>query len=201
MRHHKITTFLLSTRSKGEFGGCFDFPAPPATKTADQGLIKPKWSKPNLVNLNKIELNNTNQSCKTQAGSTKRVQTKINQPKKPNQNKDLACVSQQCRDSFSGFFGGNAYCTATNHNAICQCCPGYTGNAFVDYQRITTVPPKDTEIPNQCNPSPCVVKWNFIQYFFGNPYQAFRHWPSSQPMADQIKQDQTEMDQTRPKQS
>ena len=87
MRHHKITTFLLSTRSKGEFGGCFDFPAPPATKTADQGLIKPKWSKPNLVNLNKIELNNTNQSCKTQAGSTKRVQTKINQPNKKKKTK------------------------------------------------------------------------------------------------------------------
>ena len=52
--------------------------------------------------------------------------------------RDKACVSQKCRDPCPGVCGGHAYCTATNHNAICQCDPGYTGNAFVACQRITT---------------------------------------------------------------
>ena len=52
--------------------------------------------------------------------------------------RDKACVSQKCRDPCPGVCGAHAYCTATNHNAICQCDPGYTGNAFVACQRITT---------------------------------------------------------------
>jgi hypothetical protein len=52
--------------------------------------------------------------------------------------RDKACVSQKCRDPCPGVCGAYAYCTATNHNAICQCEPGYTGNAFVACQRITT---------------------------------------------------------------
>ena len=52
--------------------------------------------------------------------------------------RDKACVNQKCRDPCPGVCGAYAYCTATNHNAVCQCEPGYTGNAFVACQRITT---------------------------------------------------------------
>ena len=52
--------------------------------------------------------------------------------------RDKACVNQKCKDPCPGVCGAYAYCTATNHNAVCQCEPGYTGNAFIACQRITT---------------------------------------------------------------
>ena len=52
--------------------------------------------------------------------------------------RDKACVNQKCRDPCPGVCGAHAFCTASNHNAVCQCEPGYTGNAFVACQRITT---------------------------------------------------------------
>ena len=51
--------------------------------------------------------------------------------------RDKACVSQKCRDPCPGVCGANAYCTATNHNAVCQCDPGFTGNAFIACVRPT----------------------------------------------------------------
>ena len=61
--------------------------------------------------------------------------------------RDKACVNQKCKDPCPGVCGAYAYCTATNHNAICQCEPGYTGNAFVACQRITT---RKFDFLNQC---------------------------------------------------
>ena len=50
----------------------------------------------------------------------------------------LACVSQKCRDPCPGVCGAYASCTVTSHVPLCQCDPGYTGDAFVACQRITT---------------------------------------------------------------
>ena len=49
----------------------------------------------------------------------------------------LACVNQKCRDPL-GVCGAQASCIVTSHVPLCQCDPGYTGNAFVACQRITT---------------------------------------------------------------
>ena len=60
--------------------------------------------------------------------------------------RDKACVNQKCKDPCPGVCGAYAYCTATNHNAVCQCEPGYTGNAFVACQRITTSKSSDLKL-------------------------------------------------------
>ena len=87
----------------------------------------------------------------------------------------LACVSQKCKDPCPGICGVNAKCYVTNHLPVCKCDPGYTGDAFVACQRITTckfkifsqmfqlgliskylVPPRiSTERVDPCSPSPC----------------------------------------------
>jgi hypothetical protein len=51
---------------------------------------------------------------------------------------NLACVSQHCVDPCPGVCGAFATCLVTNHVANCRCDPGYTGNAFISCQRITT---------------------------------------------------------------
>lgn len=43
---------------------------------------------------------------------------------------NLACINQKCSDPCVGACGAHTYCTATNHNSICQCEPGYTGDPF-----------------------------------------------------------------------
>jgi hypothetical protein len=45
------------------------------------------------------------------------------------QNK--ACIGQKCQDPCTGVCGINAQCNAINHNPICTCNHGYTGDAFV----------------------------------------------------------------------
>lgn len=43
---------------------------------------------------------------------------------------DRACINQQCIDPCPGICGLNAMCRAVNHNPICSCSPGYTGDPF-----------------------------------------------------------------------
>ena len=50
----------------------------------------------------------------------------------------LACISQKCKDPCPGVCGVYASCYVTNHLPLCKCDPGYTGDAFVACQRITT---------------------------------------------------------------
>ena len=50
----------------------------------------------------------------------------------------LTCISQKCKDPCPGICGGNAKCYVTNHLPLCKCDPGFTGDAFVACQRITT---------------------------------------------------------------
>lgn len=44
---------------------------------------------------------------------------------------DKACVNQKCVDPCPGTCGLNARCQVVNHNPICSCSPGYTGDPFV----------------------------------------------------------------------
>lgn len=64
-----------------------------------------------------------------------------------------ACINQKCIDPCPGACGLNAVCSAINHQAICNCMPGYTGNPLVACQRI---PVQADIVPqNVCQPSPC----------------------------------------------
>ena len=106
----------------------------------------------------------------------------ISNPECPS---NLACVNQHCVDPCPGVCGANAYCVVTNHVAQCRCDPGYTGDAFISCQRITTRPPRPTQRPDPCNPSPCGqnalctdrnggASCTCIQDYFGDPYVACR---------------------------
>lgn len=44
---------------------------------------------------------------------------------------DKACVNSKCQDPCPGTCGLNARCIVTNHNPICSCTPGFTGDPFV----------------------------------------------------------------------
>lgn len=44
---------------------------------------------------------------------------------------DRACINQRCSDPCPGTCGLNARCQVLNHNPICSCTPGFTGDPFV----------------------------------------------------------------------
>lgn len=44
---------------------------------------------------------------------------------------DKACINQKCNDPCPGTCGQNARCQVINHNPICSCSNGYTGDPFV----------------------------------------------------------------------
>ena len=43
---------------------------------------------------------------------------------------DQACIGQKCRDPCPGSCGAGADCLVRNHNPICSCPSGYTGDPF-----------------------------------------------------------------------
>lgn len=43
---------------------------------------------------------------------------------------DRSCVQQKCQDPCPGTCGINARCLVVNHNPICSCLSGYTGDPF-----------------------------------------------------------------------
>ena len=47
-----------------------------------------------------------------------------------------ACIRQTCLDPCQGTCGVNAVCNAINHQAICSCPPGYTGDPFETCSKI-----------------------------------------------------------------
>lgn len=65
-----------------------------------------------------------------------------------------ACINQKCRDPCIGTCGQSAVCQVINHNPICSCDHGYTGDPFQGCYK-----PQTDEIPkvpvNPCVPSPC----------------------------------------------
>lgn len=44
---------------------------------------------------------------------------------------DRACLKQKCVDPCPGTCGLNARCQVVNHNPICSCSPGFSGDPFV----------------------------------------------------------------------
>lgn len=44
---------------------------------------------------------------------------------------DKACINQKCRDPCPGTCGLNAKCQVVNHNPICSCPPGFSGDPFL----------------------------------------------------------------------
>lgn len=45
-----------------------------------------------------------------------------------------ACIKQKCRDPCPGTCGLNARCQVINHNPICTCKAGFTGDPFITCQ-------------------------------------------------------------------
>lgn len=43
---------------------------------------------------------------------------------------NLACINEKCSDPCVGACGIHTKCTVINHNSICQCEQGYTGDPF-----------------------------------------------------------------------
>lgn len=86
---------------------------------------------------------------------------------------DKACVNQKCVDPCPGTCGVFAQCRVVNHNPICTCQSGFTGDPFIKCARIECmflhlflllpltififllVPPPPKEVGNPCVPSPC----------------------------------------------
>ena len=52
--------------------------------------------------------------------------------------RDKACLNNKCGDPCPGVCGAHASCAVNNHNPVCTCDPGFTGNAFFSCSRITT---------------------------------------------------------------
>ncbi|KAJ4432717.1 hypothetical protein ANN_21354 [Periplaneta americana] len=68
-------------------------------------------------------------------------------------NLNEACSNQKCRDPCPGTCGVGARCQVINHNPICSCPPGFTGDPFIRCQPIPALPPAPPT--NPCQPSPC----------------------------------------------
>lgn len=49
---------------------------------------------------------------------------------------DRACIKQKCIDPCPGTCGLNARCQVVNHNPICSCAPGFTGDPFIRCQKV-----------------------------------------------------------------
>lgn len=43
---------------------------------------------------------------------------------------DKACINKKCVDPCPGICGLHAMCRAVNHNPICSCLPGFSGDPF-----------------------------------------------------------------------
>lgn len=68
---------------------------------------------------------------------------------------DKACVNLKCVDPCYGSVCGiNARCEVFNHNPICSCSPGETGNPFESCHLIP-VTGIERQPDNPCSPSPC----------------------------------------------
>ncbi|KAI4480699.1 hypothetical protein M0802_014155, partial [Mischocyttarus mexicanus] len=63
-----------------------------------------------------------------------------------------ACINQKCKDPCPGSCGLKAECSIVNHNPICTCRQGYTGDPFTACNLIVET---STESVNPCYPSPC----------------------------------------------
>lgn len=46
-------------------------------------------------------------------------------------SQDKSCINERCKDPCPGTCGNNALCRTVNHNPICSCMTGFTGDPFV----------------------------------------------------------------------
>ncbi|CAH1404987.1 unnamed protein product [Nezara viridula] len=71
-------------------------------------------------------------------------------------SQDKACINQRCADPCPGTCGQNARCQVVNHNPICSCPSGFTGDPFLRCSRLqpstTPSPPSDPCAPSPCGP-------------------------------------------------
>ncbi|XP_029680457.1 neurogenic locus notch homolog protein 3-like, partial [Formica exsecta] len=70
-----------------------------------------------------------------------------------SQNK--ACIHNNCADPCPGSCGQNTNCLTVNHNPICSCASGYSGDPFVHCARISTTSPLPKGEEDPCFPNPC----------------------------------------------
>lgn len=64
----------------------------------------------------------------------------------------LACINYKCQDPCPGTCGQSAKCQVINHNPICSCSSGFTGDPYtrcIEYRDEPIVP------INSCLPTPC----------------------------------------------
>lgn len=62
---------------------------------------------------------------------------------------NLACINQKCLDPCPGTCGISARCQVVNHNPICSCLNGFTGDPFI-----------------RCIPEQSKLKCSFICFCF-----------------------------------
>ncbi|XP_028157244.1 uncharacterized protein LOC114350564 isoform X7 [Ostrinia furnacalis] len=66
---------------------------------------------------------------------------------------DKACINQKCQDPCAGMCGIDAQCQVVNHNPICSCLNGYTGDPFVKCFIDRPMIPINSCIPSPCGPN------------------------------------------------
>lgn len=66
----------------------------------------------------------------------------------PNQR---ACINEKCVDPCINSCGFNAECHVISHSPSCFCPSGYSGNPFIECQKINVL----QEVISPCQPSPC----------------------------------------------
>ncbi|KAK2714566.1 hypothetical protein QYM36_008951, partial [Artemia franciscana] len=68
----------------------------------------------------------------------------------------LACINARCADPCPGSCGPNSDCKVANHNPMCACKPGFTGDAFEGCNIIPAIAASTTPRElSPCLPSPC----------------------------------------------
>lgn len=78
-----------------------------------------------------------------------------------------ACSNQKCIDPCPGTCGINAKCQVINHNPICSCAPGYTGEPFTRCHPIRKLKLFMTDFPPPPRPPFLQFKLTLIlNYFF-----------------------------------
>lgn len=93
------------------------------------------------------------------------------------------CAQGRCRNPCNGACGVNALCTATNHQGICKCAPGFDGDPYTGGCSIVSEPV--LEDPSPCEPNPCGSNAQCTAYqrvgactclpgYFGDAYSSCR---------------------------
>ncbi|EZA46539.1 hypothetical protein X777_00055, partial [Ooceraea biroi] len=80
----------------------------------------------------------------------------------------LACVNKKCADPCPNTCGLRAQCITKNHNPICTCPAGFTGDPFTLCSPHVPSDIPTTERPPSCTPSPCGPN-SLCQIISGNP--------------------------------